>query len=218
MSVSTKPAARPGAVPSAAVAAGPIPAPRVIGNRRIRAGGIALAVMLLALGAALSGFALVSATRTSAYLAVQREVSVGAQISADDLTSVQLSSTQGLDAIPVSQINAVIGKRAAVSLVPGGLLVLRDLTDQPLVNPGDAEISVPIRFASIPSSTLAPGDEIILVNSANQQQYNAKIVEIIRTGADGSVVLHLAVDPNDAPTLVALAVSGGLTIYLKSKG
>ena len=61
---------------------GPIAAPRVVNNRRVRTGGVLLGVLLLVLGAALSGLALLSATRTSAYLAIARQVPVGKQITA----------------------------------------------------------------------------------------------------------------------------------------
>ena len=56
---------------------GPIAAPRVVNNRRVRTGGVLLGVLLLVLGAALSGLALLSATRTSSYLAISRPVPVG---------------------------------------------------------------------------------------------------------------------------------------------
>src|SRR5262245_14708047 len=114
MTVSAKiPVSRPGGSPSGGGGAGPIAAPRVVNNRRIRTGGILLAVLLLVLGAALSGLALLSATRTSAYLAVAKQVPVGQTVQASDLKTVELSGGQGLEAIPANQINTVVGRRAA---------------------------------------------------------------------------------------------------------
>jgi hypothetical protein len=201
---------------------GPIPAPRVVNNRRLRTGGILLAVLLLVLGAALSGLALLSATRTSAYVAVGQRVPIGAQIKATDLTTVELSGGQGLSAIPASQIDSVIGRHAAVELVPGTLVAKAELNDKTLLTEGDAEVG--IRATILPSNALKAGDQILLVpNSTNANapagtvSFNATLIDIGAPGTDGSVNMHVAVNALEAPTIVTYA-NGGLSIVLKPQG
>jgi len=223
MTVSIKtPANRASGPPSGGSGGRPIPAPRVVNNRRIRTGGVLLAVLLLVLGAALSALALLSATRTSSYLAVGHQVQIGSQITAQDLTTVQLSGGQGLSAIPADQINSVIGQRAAVTLLPGTLVASGELTDQNLVKPNDAQIGISVRSSSLPSATLRAGDQVWLVplatptgGTAGTVRYDATVIDVGTPGSDGSVALHVAVDANSAPSIVA--TNGGLAIVLKPK-
>ncbi|HKD97709.1 MAG TPA: flagellar biosynthesis protein FlgA [Micromonosporaceae bacterium] len=198
----------------------PIPVPRVVGNRRVRAGGIALAAMLLALGAALSGIALVSATRTGSYLAVAREVPIGQVITADDLMTVELSGGAGLDVIPADQENAVLGKHAATTLKPRALLVGADLTDNSPLRPDQAQIGLGVRASALPSPDLAAGDQLWLVPlspmaaGAGPKQYPATVIAIGRPGPDGTVMLSVAVDAGAATDILHLNANGGLALYL----
>jgi len=229
MTVSTKaPSTRLNGAP---VPAGPVPVPRVVGNRRIRTGGVALAVMLLAFGAALSGIALLSVSRTSSYLAVARPVSVGSPIAATDLTAVRLHGGGGLAPIAANDINRVIGLHAAVSLVPGTLLVARDLTDKSLVGADEAQIGLGVKAANLPAAHLQPGDAIELVplpsgstsgsgstSASAGTTYDATVVDVATSGNDGAVVIHVAVPANLAATIVTQNANGGLGIVLKAGG
>jgi len=221
MTVSAKiPASRNGSsATTAGNGGGPIAAPRVVNNRRVRTGGVLLGVLLLVLGAALSGLALLSATRTSAYLAVGRPVQVGSQITAADLTTVELSGGQGLSAIPASQINSVIGRHAAVTLYPGTLIAAEQLNNQTLLRPGEAEIG--IRSSNL--TFVKPGDQILLVPlntaggaAAGTISFNATVIDVGTPGSDGSVSLHVAVGAAEAPTILTYS-NGGLGIVLKSR-
>ncbi len=218
--VSTKvPASRINGSP----AGGPMPMPRVVGNRRIRTGGIALATMLLAFGAALSGIALVSVAKTSAYLAVAKPVAVGSTIAATDLTTVQLSGGGGLTLIPAVNLTSVVGRHAAVSLVPGTLLSPNQLTDKPLVGSDQAQVGIAVAARNLPAATLAPGEPIVLVplsapsaaSPDTPREYDATVVDVSAVGGDGSIILHIAISADLAPTIVALNASGGLAIVLK---
>jgi hypothetical protein len=195
-------------------AAGPIAAPRVINQRRVRAGSLALATMLLALGAALSGLALVSVARTANYLAVAKAVPIGAEIVAEDLKTVELRLGSGLSAIPARDINAVVGKRAAVALVPGTLLVRDALTDKELIGPGQAQIGLGVKKANLPATSLHPGDSVLIVaintnkpenDTTPPQQFPATVVDANEASntIDDTVLIHLAVAVELAPTIVA---------------
>lgn len=220
MTVSAKiPASRSGNATTAGNGGGPIAAPRVVNNRRVRTGGVLLGVLLLVLGAALSGLALLSATRTSAYLAVSRPVQVGSQITAADLTTVELSGGQGLSAIPANQINSVIGRHAAVTLYPGTLIAAAELNNQTLLRANEAEIG--IRASNL--TFVKPGDQIQLVplNTANGAvagtiSFNATVIDVGAPGSDGSVSLHVAVSATEAPAILAYS-NGGLGVVLKPR-
>lgn len=119
----------------------PIAPPKVLRQRRVRPGLLGLAVLLIALGGLGAAFAVTSVRATGSYLAVARPVEVGRTLSADDLVTVQVAGGQGLRPVPAGQLNEVIGKRAAVALAPGTLLTPAQLTADPLLGPGQQQIS-----------------------------------------------------------------------------
>jgi hypothetical protein len=208
MTVSAKiPASRTSGQTTAGNGGGPIAAPRVVNNRRVRTGGVLFGVLLLVLGAALSGLALLSATRTSAYVAVARNIPAGKQITAADLKYVELSGGQGLSAIPAGQVNGVINRYAGTTLYTGTLVVLSELTKTTLINGNQAEIL--IHVGGLPSSTVKPGDQVTLVAPSPTpgtagQTYQATIIDFGAPGSDGSVSMHVAVDSSAAPILLSL--------------
>jgi hypothetical protein len=195
---------------------GPVPVPRVVGNRRIRTGGIALATMLLAFGAALSGIALLSVSKTSSYLAISQQVPAGAQITPGDLKTVQLSGGGGLTLIPAVDVRAVVGHRAATTLEPGTLLSPTELTDAAPIGAGEAQIALTLAFSRLPTANLAPNEQITLFpNSDPTRMYDVTIINIGAPGSDGNVLMYVAVPVDDAPTIEALNEAGGLGVELR---
>jgi hypothetical protein len=204
--------------------------PRVVGNRRLRTGGIALATMLLAFGAALSGIALLSVAKTSAYLGVKQDVPVGSVVQASDLTSVQLSGGSGLTLIPAADLRQVIGKHAAVELRPGTLLSPTELNDQPLATGNQAQMGIVVNSTLMPQH-LAVGQKVILLplgasaSSTNRSGggtaastapttdggYEVTVLAVSAPNSGGSVAMQISVDPSYALTIAQLN-SGGWNV------
>ncbi len=227
----TRSVARPDTPPVAQ----PIAAPRAIRQRRFRGGALALAVLLIALGGLLAGLAYVAVVRTQDVLAVARPVQVGTQITAADLTTVQINDAPGLAPIGAGQMDRVVGKRAAVSLVPGTLLTARELTDQALVQPGQRQVGVGLSPSRLPARTLRPGDRVQLVATPADnsgvtggsttpgppEKFDATVVDVSvssNPSSAGNVVVYLAVSEIDAPRVVTLAAQNRLTMVLTVGG
>ncbi|GAA3387634.1 SAF domain-containing protein [Cryptosporangium minutisporangium] len=209
----------------APVTSGPVPAPRVVGQRRVRTGHLGLAVALVAIGGLLAAFAFYAATRTGDFLAVARPVAAGATITAEDLTVVQVNSTVGLTPLPASERGAVVGQRAKVSLVPGTLLTKDQLTDVELVGPGQQQVGIGLKPERMPAKRLSPGDKVQLVATAapnsteedpdSAETFAATVVDTSpRTDNDATTVLYVAVSANDAPRVVELAAGERLGVVL----
>jgi hypothetical protein len=211
--------------------AGPVSAPRVVGQRRIRAGHLGLAVALIAVGGLLAAFAFYAATRTGDYLAVAKPVAAGATITDADLVSVQVNSAVGLSPVSASKRAQVIGKRAKVSLVPGTLLTEAQLTDTELVGPGQQQVGIGLKPERMPARKLSPGDKVQLVATADPnasgtdtgndtpstsiERYPGTVVDSSpQTDTDSTTVVYVAVDGSDAPRIVALATAGRIGIVL----
>jgi hypothetical protein len=140
---STVPAAGTGASPAAPARRGFRPASR----RRSRlAAGVGLAA------AAVGGNLLVysSLDRREPVLQVVADVPAGAQISADDLRVVEVSTDSSVNAVPGDQLPLVVGKYAKVRLVAGSLVVAEALQDGALVSPGAAIVALLVPEGSLP--------------------------------------------------------------------
>jgi hypothetical protein len=202
----------------------PVAPPRVVRQRRVRPGLLGLAVLLIALGGLGSAFAVTSVRATGSYLAVARAVEVGSVVRADDLVSVQVAGGQGLDPVPASRLADVIGMRAAVSLAPGTLLTMAQLTDDPLLGPGQQQLALGLRTAQVPAPKLRPGDQVLLVStpsndsgsgsSSGATRFTATVTDAVSTDGRDEVVVYLALAVRDVPAVVALAAQDRIAVVL----
>lgn len=199
----------------------PVEPPRVVKQRRTRPGLLGLAVLLIALGGLGAAFAVSSVKATGSYLAVARPVAVGAAITDDDLTTVQVAGGQGLAPVAASERAAVIGLRAATALVPGTLLTQGQLTDQPLLGPGQQQVALGLEPSRVPAKRLHPGDRVLLVGTPERgddkpaavTRYEATVIDS-STPERGDTVLYLAVDARDAAAVVLLAAADRIAVVL----
>ncbi|MFI7552146.1 SAF domain-containing protein [Micromonospora sediminimaris] len=202
----------------------PVAPPRVVRQRRVRPGLLGLAVLLIALGGLGSAFAVTSVRATGSYLAVARAVEVGSVLRADDLISVQVAGGQGLEPVPASRLADVIGMRAAVSLAPGSLLTMAQLTDDPLLGPGQQQLALGLRAAQVPAPKLRPGDQILLVStpsndsgggsSSGATRFTATVTDAVSTDGRDEVIVYLALAVRDVPAVVALAAQDRIAVVL----
>lgn len=209
----------------------PVEPPRVVRQRRMRPGLLGLAVLLIALGGLGAAFAVTSVRATGTYLAVARQVSVGTALTADDVRSVQVAGGVGLSPVPASKINDVLGKRAAVTLVPGTLITMDQLTDKPLLGPGQQQVAIGLKPNQVPAKELRPGDKVLLVSTPPQNsgatcearpsqatRYEATVVDAAEPNDKGpdrtTVVVYLALAARDAPAVVTLAAQNRLAVIL----
>ncbi|MEO3775021.1 SAF domain-containing protein [Micromonospora sp. B9E7] len=202
----------------------PVNPPTVVRQRRVRPGLLGLAVLLIALGGLGAAFAVTSVRATGSYLAVARPVEVGREISAADLVSVQVAGGQGLRPVPAGRLDEVVGKRAAVALVPGTLLTLGQVTDDPLLGPGQQQIALGLKTAQVPARALHPGDKVLLVSTPDRSnttgdaaaagtRFSATVIDMVSPANDDKV-LYLALQTRDVPAVVALAAQNRLAVVL----
>ncbi|MFC0526195.1 SAF domain-containing protein [Phytohabitans kaempferiae] len=209
----------------------PVEPPRVVRQRRMRPGLLGLAVLLIALGGLGAAFAVTSVRATGTYLAVARPVSVGTELTADDVRSVQVAGGVGLALVSADKINEVIGKRAAVTLVPDTLITMEQLTDKPLLGPGQQQVAIGLKPNQVPAKSLRPGDKVLLVSTPPQNssttgepratqttRYEATVVDAAEPDDKGpdrtTFVIYLALASRDAPAVVTLAAQNRLAVIL----
>ncbi|MEW2383640.1 SAF domain-containing protein [Micromonospora sp. NPDC047707] len=201
----------------------PVVPPRVVRQRRMRPGLLGLAVLLIALGGLGAAFAVTSVRATGSYLAIARPVEVGRTIGADDLVTVQVAGGQGLAPVPVGRRDDVVGKRAKVALVPGTLLTMDQLTDEPLLGPGQQQLALGLEPSQVPARKLHPGDKVLLVSTpagnddrpaAGVTRFEATVIDTTTTENDDEVVVYVALAVRDVPAVAALVAQDRIAVAL----
>ncbi|MGY0007318.1 SAF domain-containing protein [Micromonospora sp. I033] len=203
----------------------PVAPPKVVRQRRIRPGLLGLAVLLIALGGLGAAFAVTSVRSTGSYLAVARPVEVGRQLTAGDLAPVRVSGGRELQPVPANRIKEVLGLRAAVRLTPGTLLTPAQLTDAPLLGPGQQQLALGLEPSQVPARKLHPGDKVLLVSTPDTSagsgdatrgggtRFEATVIDAA-TPENDDVVVYLALAVRDVPAVVALAADDRIALVL----
>ncbi|MER5951214.1 SAF domain-containing protein [Streptomyces sp. NPDC001904] len=233
MSKSAAPAA-PGQVPAQSAAPQPPSGPSVtFRSRRGRPSMYALAIALIAAGGG-GGFLAFQATgeRTSV-LSVAHAVDAGDVIKDSDLVEDSVALGTVLKPYKASQREQVIGKRAAVALVPGALLSRGQVTTRTLVKSGERLVGIGLKAAQMPATRLSPGDRVLVVSAApdatdssgqpaETAEPKAVAARVVKTGPrqenTGEQVVDVAVPAEDATSLAARAQSGDVALVVDAPG
>jgi len=119
--------------------------------------------------ASIAGFAELysSANHQVSVLIVTDTIDQGQRITGSDLgqTSAQISG--GVNPIATADAPALVGERAAVTIPAGTLLTAGDITDSPPITAGDAVVGLELKAGQLPASGLGPGDQVMIVQTAN---------------------------------------------------
>lgn len=206
--------------------AAPYAVPRVAPQRRWRPALVWLAVALIAAGGLIAAAVLRKVGTTAEYLAVAARVEVGSTIDRSDLRTVRITGDPALNPIRVSAADTVVGKFAAVALVPGTLLTEAQLTDTAVPGPGRQLVGISLPQERMPAERIKPGAEVVLVLTADDgpvatQQATAAPISIkasvvdVRDGAkEGTTLLNVAVVERDGPLVAARAAAGRIVVAL----
>ena len=93
-------------------------------------------------------------------LVVRSPVAAGEVVDRGDLGTSDVAGVAG--AIPVGDVEGVVGKTAAVGLVPGQLLTAGMVTDAPVPAAGERVVGVELDATRVPSG-LAPGATVMVL-------------------------------------------------------
>ncbi|MDP9386375.1 MAG: SAF domain-containing protein [Actinomycetota bacterium] len=124
-----------------------------------------MAVVVAVLGAVVFAGLLSATNERSDVLAVARPVAVGDRISAADLAVAEVSASDALRPVPAAERDRIVGRRAAVGLVPGTLLTEEAVAPGPVLDPGKATVGLSLKPGRFPLG-IAKGQRVILVLAA----------------------------------------------------
>ncbi|WP_051426173.1 SAF domain-containing protein [Jiangella gansuensis] len=187
----------------------------------------ALAVLLIAGGAAVAALLAMRVDERTPVLMLRGDVAAGQQITEQHLETTQVASE--LDTlIPESQLDQVVGQYARVSLRSGQLIDTTMLGPSGLLTDGTAAVGASLAPGFLPAGGLQEGDVVDLVSIATGS--GEVIVEDARVSSavssDGSsatsgatgVVATLIVDREDEAEVAAVAAQNQLVVTLVERG
>jgi hypothetical protein len=157
-----------------------------------------------------------------AVLQVATLVTKGHTITSGDLASVDVSGVPG--AIPAVQSGSVVGRTAAVDLVPQTVLTEGMLTGSVLPGAGQSMVGLALDASQAPTAGLADGDVVSVIavpgqdsTQATQQDLETPLVlaaaatvySVSGAGTQGGQILLTLVVPQTAAARVAAYGSAG---------
>jgi hypothetical protein len=98
-------------------------------------------------------------------VAVVQPVHQGQRISVADLGEVEASISGSVRPIPYSAVGSVVGKEAAVALVPGSILTTGDISNASSIPVGKAIVGVALKAGQLPSAGVVPGEQVMLIQT-----------------------------------------------------
>jgi hypothetical protein len=218
----TRPQQRNGTAPTNGLRAGTV-------QRQRNVPWMVLGVILVIGGALVFAAVAVSLGGRQSVLAMAGPVPAGQVVRDADLVEVSMASDGGLRAIAASDRDTVVGQTAALDLIEGTLVTRDHLGAGSGPGEGKAVIGLALEPGQVPSSELAPGDRVDVLDTgtapASGQRSEPRVlagarvseVERVETGAStGDVVVSLVVDDVQAPDIAAAHADDRVTLVLVS--
>lgn len=183
--------------------------------------GAALVALVFA---ALAGYLYLQKGGTTQVLGIDANLPPGHVLTQADFYSADVAGVTG--SIPVSELSSVIGKVTTVGLVKSQVLTHADVATANLPSGNQRVLSVGLSASRLPA-TLTPGATVDLlavaasaggVTSSGKPMGSPTVlttgaeVYSVSTASDGSSVVTLVVNAQDAPAVAAYAAAGQVTV------
>lgn len=187
---------------------------------------VAAAIGAICIGALLAGWAWTATTNTEEVLVARHSIERGSVIEADDLARVRLSADPALRPVAGSELDQVVGQRAAVDIAEGGMLTPGSFTTEVVPGEGESVVGVALTPAQAPGLDLQYGDKVRLVATPAQGDdlpagspltSDATVVGVHTSEETGQTVIDLLVAKTDAAVLATRIATGNIALILDSR-
>jgi hypothetical protein len=187
---------------------------------------IAAAIGAVCIGALLAGWAWTATTNTREVLVARHSIERGAVIEADDLARVRLSADPALKPVSASQLEEVVGQRAAMDIAEGGMLTPGSFTSEVVPAEGQSVVGVALTPAQAPGLDLQYGDRVrVVVTPAQGEELpagtplsnDATVIGVHISEETGQTVVDLLVPKADAAVLATRIATGNIALVLDSR-
>ena len=193
---------------------------------RTRRSGIwlAAAIAVILLGA-LGGAALyANASNTTQVFVASGDISRGSTIEKGDLTTISIAQGQTTSAVPVTDVDKLLGSIATVDIPAGGFITEASVARELDIPQGKALVGLTLKPAQMPAQKLRTGDHVIIVpipaqgsaaaTDVSSVTISATVSQIKPVANTADTVVDVYVSSGFAASVAAQAAAGTLAIYL----
>ena len=203
----------------------PMASPVAVGRNKLRRSPLAFLIGAVVFAAGLLGawWMWASSANDTEVVSVTMGIERGQIITADDLSTVRIGLDQALRTVPGSDLQTLVGKRAAADMLAGTLVSPDGVTEALLPPTGMSVVAVPIDAGLVPSVPILAGDTVRLVQTPSTGgelvpspvTVTAEVVNV--TEYDQATVVDVLVPSDKAGGLAALAATGRVALVLDSR-
>ncbi|MFE3998031.1 SAF domain-containing protein [Nocardioides sp. YIM B13467] len=156
-------------------------------------------------------------------VAARNTIDRGDLITADDLTTTQISGDNALKIVPGETLDELVGKRAALDISAGGLLTPEMTTEDNMPPAGKSIVGISLTPAQVPAITPRNGDKVRVVATTGEGGELASgaplatSAEVIGASTDevsGNTVVNVLVPYADAAVLADRASTGNVALVV----
>lgn len=185
---------------------------------------LAAAVLLVALGSLGVWFVVSNLRDTVAVVALRNDVTRGATITAQDLTTVDINPEPALRTVPASQLAQVVGKRAAVDLPAGVLLPPAAIADTITPPAGQSVVGLALDPGQMPAIELKVGDKVRIISTPKDQDDPPTTTPVVTVTAEvvsstpltdtSKTRVDVLVSEQDAARVAAISATNRVALIL----
>jgi hypothetical protein len=214
----------------------PPPAPPVrsaAARRRVSRRSLALSVLVVLVGGLIAFAAAGMLTTQTPVLAVAQDVQVGSTITADDLTTANVTSDPNLSPIPAALQPQIVGMVAQVPLARGQLLTRAQVGTGSGLKAWELLVALPLKEGQFPARGLSTGQRVLIVPTpgtsgstsgtvaagGTERATEATVAEVGQVNPTTQVtVVDVRLGEDDGPSVARLASTGNLALILLPAG
>lgn len=201
------------------------PAPRLVPPVKIRRrpAHIVATITATLAGAAIASWAWLGTTTSDEVVVASSTIHRGEVITADDLATTRVSRDATVAVVPGTDLEDLVGKRAALDIAEGGLLTPAATTEETWPPSGRSLVGIPVTFGRAPRVAFETGDLVRVVATPAEGEEPAAgaplatDAEVVSTELDdvsGETVINVLVSYADASVLAARAASGDVALVV----
>lgn len=204
---------------------GTAPVPHLVPPPKIRRRPVHIVATIAAIfiGASIAAWGWTATTTSEEVIAARTTIPRGAVITADDLTTAQISSDNTLKVVPSQDIDELVGKRAALDIAAGGLLTPEMATEDNMPPQGQSIVGISLTPAQVPAMTPRSGDKVRIVATAGEGgdtssgtplTTSAEVLDSSTDEVSGNTVVNVLVPYADAAVLADRASTGNIALVV----
>lgn len=141
------------------------------GQRRTRR--LVFGALLIVVCAVLGYFAWQQVSTTESVVATRTLIPKGSVITRDELTVRQVNADSGLQVIPSTQVNSLIGQQAASDIPAGSIVPTGATASGPMAKDGQSLVGILVKPGGAPITGMEPGSRVRMLGLAAPEGQDA---------------------------------------------